>query len=504
MHSGRNIRTAEATGLSSEQDKERTKNYIEYITGVWLAAFINTYIFIIVNISRRMAFNLLSSANQLQASKPSANHLHASNFSTNHIQASVSPSTNQKEGFIDHRPVMIIPKISLDACERSRSEDESGFSASEFRLENITAKPDFFTFSSMQKFPSSELQSTTEKSANEQHCGNPGKHNNPSGSESSYSGISPVELVQLLNNEDKVLLLDCRAFTAFNQNHINSALNVSCADRITKKRLTDGKISISDVISGHEGKEMYRQLEREAVIVLYDEVTEELAQMPPSNPLKLVTECLRKSGLTARFLQGGLQAFQQCYSALCSQPADSSGVPLLYSPTSPEISCDIDSAQASQILDHLFIGNQRDASSRESLAQLGVTHVLNVTSNLPCSFKSDSSLVYRRLAASDSCSQNLREFFPQAINFIEEARSVNGKVLVHCQAGVSRSPSIVIAYLMSTRQLTLTEAFQRVKDQRSIIAPNLNFMGQLLEFEQQAVRKEGLRPPSEPLHLLRI
>jgi len=126
-----------------------------------------------------------------------------------------------------------------------------------------------------------------------------------------------------------------------------------------------------------------------------------------------------------------------------------------------------------------------------------------VTAHLPLHFET-SGITYMRLPASDSGSQNLKQYFSEAINFIECARASNGKVLVHCQAGVSRSPSIVAAYLISRSRKTLSEAFSFIKDRRSIVAPNINFMGQLLEFEQQSLQKSGLCPPSEPLHLLRV
>jgi len=316
----------------------------------------------------------------------------------------------------------------------------------------------------------------------------------------SDSAVTPDDLIALMNNHEDVLLLDCRTFMAFNANHINGALNVCCSDRITKKRLVDGKVKVADIICGQEGKDAYRRLEKDAEIILYDESTVEMESLPETNTLNLLVKCLLKHGKHSKFLQGGLRAFQEGYSFMCSHPDAGVGVPLLYSPTSPEINCQIDTAVASEILPFLFIGNQRDAANRERLTELGVTHILNVTSHLPQHFENDG-ITYKRLPATDNGSQNLKQYFSEAINFIECARKENGKVLVHCQAGVSRSPTIVAAYLLATSYQSLTEAFTTIKDRRPIVAPNINFMGQLLEFEQRAVSRAGPCPPTESVHL---
>ena len=63
----------------------------------------------------------------------------------------------------------------------------------------------------------------------------------------------------------------------------------------------------------------------------------------------------------------------------------------------------------------------------------------------------------------------------------------SGRVLVHCQAGISRSATICLAYLMMRKRVRLDEAFEFVRQRRSIISPNFSFMGQLLQFESQVL-----------------
>ena len=59
---------------------------------------------------------------------------------------------------------------------------------------------------------------------------------------------------------------------------------------------------------------------------------------------------------------------------------------------------------------------------------------------------------------------------------------MNAKVLVHCQAGISRSPTIVIAYLMKKEKKEFQTVYNEVKAIRPIIEPNFKFYIQLVEY----------------------
>ena len=75
---------------------------------------------------------------------------------------------------------------------------------------------------------------------------------------------------------------------------------------------------------------------------------------------------------------------------------------------------------------------------------------------------------------------------PRSLLFATDSiRDKNGCTFVHCHAGISRSATICIAYIMKSMQMDLAGAYEFVKEKRPCISPNLHFMGQLLEFQKQ-------------------
>ncbi|XP_039992157.1 dual specificity protein phosphatase 13-like [Xiphias gladius] len=136
-----------------------------------------------------------------------------------------------------------------------------------------------------------------------------------------------------------------------------------------------------------------------------------------------------------------------------------------------------------EVWPNLFIGDMSVANDRYSLWKLGITHVLNAADGRPhCQGSHDfygSAVDYCGVPADDSPSFDLARYFFPSAEYIQNALNATGaRVLVHCAVGVSRSASLVLAYLMIHHHYTLLEAINKVKERRWIF-PNRGFLRQL-------------------------
>ncbi|KAF9049547.1 phosphatases II [Hymenopellis radicata] len=142
--------------------------------------------------------------------------------------------------------------------------------------------------------------------------------------------------------------------------------------------------------------------------------------------------------------------------------------------------------ECQEILPNLWLGPFVVSKSAEAMHSLGITHIVcirdakeafSVKPRFPGQFE------YIVLDVKDSEEQNLIRLFPQAKQFIDNAIAQGGKVLVHCNGGISISPAFVVMFVMQRERLSWEEALHMVQNRRYCISPNGGFLTQLKEYE---------------------
>ncbi|KAF3773666.1 Dual specificity protein phosphatase [Nymphaea thermarum] len=141
----------------------------------------------------------------------------------------------------------------------------------------------------------------------------------------------------------------------------------------------------------------------------------------------------------------------------------------------------------SLITGNLFIGGALAARSVHTLQYLGITHILCLCSNEVGQADSQfhELFEYNNFSICDTDDAEINNLFEVCSDFIEHAEQSGGKVLVHCFEGKSRSVTVVLAYLMLRKRLTLLQAWNELKRVHQRAQPNDGFKKILLELDKK-------------------
>ncbi|KAM6361308.1 dual specificity protein phosphatase 4 [Alca torda] len=366
----------------------------------------------------------------------------------------------------------------------------------------------------------------------------------------------------------RCLVLDCRPFLAHSAGHIRGALNVRC-NTIVRRR-AKGAVSLEQILPAEGEVRARLRAGLYAAVVVYDERSPRAEALREDSTVALVVRALRRDTARAdiRLLAGGYERFSSEYPEFCAKTKSLSNVSPPTSAEPLDLGCSScgtplhDQGGPVEILPFLYLGSAYHAARRDMLDALGITALLNVSSDCPNHF--EGHYQYKCIPVEDNHKADISSWFMEAIEYIGEylhrgavsvcllhqrgevpasktwslwlrgnwgpaesrpfvalvgGRSATtcrfgeglgfvgralvsplipccppdsvkeccGRVLVHCQAGISRSATICLAYLMMKKRVKLEEAFEFVKQRRSIISPNFSFMGQLLQFESQVL-----------------
>lgn len=154
----------------------------------------------------------------------------------------------------------------------------------------------------------------------------------------------------------------------------------------------------------------------------------------------------------------------------------------------------------SQITGSLYLGNGAAANSRLLLSAHHITTVVSVSMEVADVFFED--IQYVHVPVADAPTSRLYDFFDPIADQIHSVEIRQGRTLLHCASGVSRSAALCLAYLMKYRAMSLLDAHTWTKSCRPIIRPNSGFWEQLIHYEFKLFSKNTVRMVDSPVGLI--
>lgn len=152
----------------------------------------------------------------------------------------------------------------------------------------------------------------------------------------------------------------------------------------------------------------------------------------------------------------------------------------------------------------LFIGSIQVAHNLEVLQRHGITHIVN-TARDACTNAFEGQFIYLTYYLKDINSEDISILFYRTLKWVDDAIQSGGRVLIHCREGVSRSSTMIIAYLMWKYSLPYDTAHERLRRVRTICNPNTGFICELLKLGRRlGVAGQPQAPPSDRLCLFRV
>jgi predicted protein tyrosine phosphatase len=133
--------------------------------------------------------------------------------------------------------------------------------------------------------------------------------------------------------------------------------------------------------------------------------------------------------------------------------------------------------EASLVLDRIYVGGESPALNLSLLQKLGITHIVNCAADTTaCAFEASGQFDYLRVHINDSVNDGITSHIPSVFSFLDHClSSPEGRCLIHCTQGVSRSVSFCVAREMAERRCDYDTALATIKAQRAVAAPNAGY-----------------------------
>lgn len=137
----------------------------------------------------------------------------------------------------------------------------------------------------------------------------------------------------------------------------------------------------------------------------------------------------------------------------------------------------------------LYLSGYKFASDTKQLKKNNITHIINAAGSNCANVSTE--IKYLTLNLKDNTKENIECVFYMCIDFILKAKEQNGKVLIHCYQGRSRSVAIAMAYYIYKYKTSVEKTLALIQSKRPRADPNLGFIIQLELFYRRIINEKN-------------
>lgn len=130
----------------------------------------------------------------------------------------------------------------------------------------------------------------------------------------------------------------------------------------------------------------------------------------------------------------------------------------------------------SQIFPNLWIAPADTVRNADFLQENGITHVLNCAAEEPTRYPDPYLVIHKVPLTDDNDPHAFAQLLEAGIKLAIWLSDPMSRVVVHCKAGISRSVSVILAWLIVHREFTFDDAYTYVQSRRMFILPNPHYI----------------------------
>lgn len=147
----------------------------------------------------------------------------------------------------------------------------------------------------------------------------------------------------------------------------------------------------------------------------------------------------------------------------------------------------------SEVSPGLFLSGLDPALNSSVLTRRNIKLIVNASGITGVQYPPVPGLEVVEVPVQDRPHAPLDQFFERVSERIQQNLELKQNCLVHCTAGRSRSPALVLAFLIRYSGRSLAESHRLVLDSRPFVRINAGFWRQLMDYELQVQNRSTVR-----------